>query len=80
MARSLVMNLMPRTWASPVARVEQLQIKDAQESADVIRKIVGGQLDGPKRDIVLLNTLCRLGGGGQGTGLQGGLWPGPGID
>ncbi len=51
----------------PVAQVEQLQIKDAQESADVIRKIVSGQLDGPKRDIILLNTSAALVVAGKAT-------------
>ncbi len=42
------------------ARVEDLQIQDAQDSAATIRQIVGGELEGPKRDIVLLNTSAAL--------------------
>jgi anthranilate phosphoribosyltransferase len=33
---------------------------DASENASISRKIVSGELQGPKRDVVVLNTACAL--------------------
>lgn len=42
------------------ARLEDLEVKGAQESAEVIKKILEGKADTPKRDIVLLNAAAGI--------------------
>jgi anthranilate phosphoribosyltransferase len=33
---------------------------DAQKNAEISRKVISGELQGPKRDVVVLNTACAL--------------------
>ena len=52
-------SLDPRKLGLPYARLSDLQVDSAEESADVIRRILWGQT-GPPRDIVALNAAAAL--------------------
>jgi anthranilate phosphoribosyltransferase len=64
-----------RTWkldpaelGLPYARLSDLQVKNADESADMIRRVLEGQA-GPCRDIALLNAAAALVVGGRSESL-----------
>jgi anthranilate phosphoribosyltransferase len=55
------------------ARLGDLEVKGAQESAEVIKKLLEGKSDSPKKDIVLLNASAGIMVGGLAEDLQEGL-------
>ena len=54
----------PEDFGMPRAAIGDLQGGDRQENADIIRRVLGGEL-GPRRDIVLMNASAALGVGGK---------------
>lgn len=42
------------------ANIDELKVSDAKTSADVLRKILSGEEDGPCRDIVILNAAAAI--------------------
>ena len=42
------------------ANIEELKVSDAKTSAEVLRKILSGEEDGPRRDIVILNAAAAI--------------------
>jgi anthranilate phosphoribosyltransferase len=53
----------------PLAVISDLQGGDRQENAEIIRRVLGGEL-GPKRDIVLMNASAALVAGGKARDLK----------
>jgi anthranilate phosphoribosyltransferase len=53
-------SLPPTIFPLQRAGLEDLRGGDAQTNADIIRRVLGGQDRGPKRDIVLLNAAAAL--------------------
>lgn len=49
----------PRDFGMPIASLDSLRISSAAESADLIRKVLGGE-KGAARDMVLLNAAAAL--------------------
>ncbi len=62
----------PRTLGLDDARLSDLQVGTAEESADVIRSILDG-VKGPPRDIALLNAAAALVIAGRAADLSAGL-------
>jgi anthranilate phosphoribosyltransferase len=54
------------------ARLDDLTVADADESAAAVRGVLAGE-SGPKRDIVLLNAAAALAAGGKADDLAGGI-------
>jgi anthranilate phosphoribosyltransferase len=54
----------PEDFGLRRARIDDLLVKDAQDSANVIRKVLSGA-PGPQRDIVLLNAAAALAVAGE---------------
>ena len=54
----------PEDFGMPLAVISDLQGGDRQENAEIIRRVLGGEL-GPKRDIVLMNAAAALVAGGK---------------
>ena len=63
----------PRRWGSRVAELPELSGGDAFENARITRGILAGQLDGAKRDTVILNAAAALVAAGKATGLESGI-------
>jgi len=49
----------PSLFGMPVSRLEDLKVKDAEESAKIIKDVLTG-VKGPARDVVLLNSAVAL--------------------
>ncbi len=62
----------PEDFGLPRSRVEDLLVKTAQESADVIRGVLSGR-KGPARDIVLLNAAAALAVADRAADIRAGL-------
>lgn len=56
----------------PAASIADLEGGSAEENADILREVLGGQT-GPKRDVVLLNAACVLVAAGRAKGFPEGL-------
>jgi anthranilate phosphoribosyltransferase len=54
----------PRTLGIAPAQVEDIQAEDAAHSARILRAILSGEDQGPRRDIVLLNAAGAIIAGG----------------
>lgn len=65
-------SLDPTTLGLSYARLSDLQVADVQESADVISRVLVGEL-GPTRDITVLNAGAALLVAGQARDLRDGL-------
>jgi anthranilate phosphoribosyltransferase len=65
--------LQPEDLGIKRAGLEDLVVHGAEESAEVIRGILEGQSDRPKRDIVLLNAAAAIMVGGKAVDLKEGL-------
>ncbi len=62
----------PEDFGMPRAAIADLQGGDRQENADIIRRILGGEM-GPRRDIVLMNAAAALVAGGKARDLKEGV-------
>jgi anthranilate phosphoribosyltransferase len=62
----------PADFGIPYARLSDLQVNNAQQSADIIRNILGGE-KGSQRDIAVLNAAAALTVAGRTTDLAAGL-------
>jgi anthranilate phosphoribosyltransferase len=62
----------PRELGLPYGRLSDLQVRSADESADVIRRVLGGE-KGPTRDIALLNASAALVVAGASKDISAGL-------
>jgi anthranilate phosphoribosyltransferase len=62
----------PADLGLPYARLSDLQIGSPAESADVIRRMLGGE-PGPARDVVALNAGAALVVAGRADDLRGGI-------
>jgi anthranilate phosphoribosyltransferase len=62
----------PRDLGLPHAKLSDLQVSDAVESAQMIRRVLAGQR-GPSRDIAMLNTAAALVVAGRVAALAEGL-------
>jgi anthranilate phosphoribosyltransferase len=65
-------SLDPTTLGLPYARLSDLQVSGVQESADVISRVLVGEL-GPARDIIVLNAGAALLVAGKASDLKDGL-------
>lgn len=66
-------HLNPEDLGLPEARLEDLRIETAQESAQILRAILEQRQAGPKRDIVVLNAAAAILVGGLADSLQTGM-------
>lgn len=64
--------LQPEDFGLPRARMEDLMVSSAAESAEAIRAVLAGA-QGPRRDIVLLNAAAALTVAGKSADLPAGL-------
>ena len=62
----------PADFGIPAARLDDLRVASARESAAAVRSVLAGQ-PGPHRDIVLLNAAAALVAAGKADDLAGGL-------
>jgi anthranilate phosphoribosyltransferase len=53
-------HLHPEDFGIPLSRLEDLRGGTSAENAVMAEDLLSGKLDGPKRDIVLLNAACAL--------------------
>ncbi|UCC90036.1 MAG: anthranilate phosphoribosyltransferase [Anaerolineales bacterium] len=63
----------PANLGFPRAYPADLQGGDAQENAAITRGILSGQLNGARRDVVILNAAAALVAGGRASTLQKGM-------
>ncbi len=64
--------LRPEDFGMPRASIGDLQGGDRQENAEIIRRLLGGEL-GARRDIVLMNAAAALVAGGRARDLKEGV-------
>ncbi|AQT68584.1 Anthranilate phosphoribosyltransferase 2 [Anaerohalosphaera lusitana] len=50
----------PRDHGIELARFDDLKGKDAQVNAEIVKGVITGKLDGPKKDIVLINAAAAI--------------------
>ena len=62
----------PEDFGMPRAAIGDLQGGDRQENADIIRRVLGGEL-GPRRDIVLMNAAAALVAGSKARDFKEGV-------
>jgi len=67
--RLLPFTIRPEDAGLPRARLDDLRVSSAAESASVIRGVLGGRR-GPQRDIVVLNAAAALVAAGRADGLR----------
>jgi len=66
-------HLDPKTLGFKAASIEDIKGGSAQENAQLIRGILSGDIQGPRRDIVLLNAAAGIMVGGLKDGFKGAL-------
>ena len=52
--------LNPEDLGIPLAKIDDLKVTDAKTSAKVLRKILNGKENGPRKDIVILNAAAAI--------------------
>jgi anthranilate phosphoribosyltransferase len=63
----------PRTLGLRFSRLEDIRGGEARDNAEIIEALLAGKLDGPKKDIVLLNSAAALYISGKAPTIQEGL-------
>ena len=67
------MNCCPQDYGFEGATITDLLGDDAPTNAAILRGVLGGTVDGPKRDVVLLNAGAALLVAGKAGDLQAGI-------